>query len=402
MSTHPRDCPGFTCKVLCAFAATVLLASGAHAATFKLALVMLAGDERFDARRVEQAYPGQPGGPLSDAVAVALEEAGFELESARLTPKFEIFEASSADDAKGHLLRLERAGFVAAVLDLPAGWLAPAAAAVKIPLLNVGSADEGLRGAACRANLFHTLPTDRMRADAVAQALVSRKWSRVLVLHGPLPNDALRLGVVQAALKRYGLKTVATKPFELSADPRRRELGSPLLLTGTAGTGEYDVVWVVDSDGELARTLPYRTALPRPVVGDAGLLALGWAPNFERFGAPQLSRRFARAAKRPMTGQDWAAWMATKAVVQAAIENAAAPTSAALLKSLGREGFVLDGFKGSRLSFRSWDRQLRQPLLLSDGLGLIGLAPIEGLLHPKNVLDTLGTDAPESACKARP
>ena len=37
-------------------------------------------------------------------------------------------------------------------------------------------------------------------------------------------------------------------------------------------TGSYDVVWVVDSDGEFARSLPYRTVLPRPVVGDAGQL----------------------------------------------------------------------------------------------------------------------------------
>ena len=43
--------------------------------------------------------------------------------------------------------------------------------------------------------------------------------------------------------------------------------------------------------------------------------------------------------------------------------------------------------------------QLRQPLLLTDGVGVIGSAPVEGVLHPKNVLDTLGADAPESACK---
>ena len=156
------------------------------------------------------------------------------------------------------------------------------------------------------------------------------------------------------------------------------------------------MVWVVDSDGEFARTVPYRTALPRPVVGDAGLTAQAWAPNFERFGAPQLARRFARAAQRPMTGHDWAAWMGTKALVQAAIANPAAP-----LAALSAEDFVLDGFKGTRNSFRAWNRQLRQPLLLTDGLGVIGSAPVEGVLHPKNVLDTLGADVPESPCKPR-
>ena len=60
----------------------------------------------------------------------------------------------------------------------------------------------------------------------------------------------------------------------------------------------------------------------------------------------------------------------------------------------------LDGSKGSALSFRPWDGQLRQPLLLTDGQGVIAQAPVEGLLHPSNVLDTLGADAPEKLCKA--
>lgn len=156
---------------------------------------------------------------------------------------------------------------------------------------------------------------------------------------------------------------------------------------------------MVDADGEFARLLPYRISLPQPIVGDGGLFALAWAPNFERFGAPQLARRFLRGAGRPMTSQDWAAWMATKAVLQAALDKAATP--AAQLKAFVQPGFTLDGFKGVRLSFRAWDRQLRQPLLMTDGQGVIALAPAEGILHPTNVLDTLGSDAPEALCKAK-
>ena len=53
------------------------------------------------------------------------------------------------------------------------------------------------------------------------------------------------------------------------------------------------------------------------------------------------------------------------------------------------------------LSFRPWDGQLRQPLLLTDGQAVIGSAPIDGMLHPRQTLDTLGADAPEKLCKAR-
>ena len=385
-------------------AALTLLAGAslqAGASTLTLGVLQRDDDARLDAKRVELAYPGQPGGPLAQAVEMAVKESAFELDAAKLAVKLDVRAARSADDAKTVLAQLVKAGASAVVLDLPAAWIAAAAAGTTLPLLNAGEADDAPRQQACLPNLFHTLPGDRMRADAVAQTLLARKWSKVLLLAGPLPADARRLALVQAAAKRYGLKVIATKPFKLSADPRERDLANPLLLTGTSSTGDYDVVWVVDSDGEFARGLPYRTALPRPVVGDAGLMAEAWAPHFERFGAPQLARRFVRAAQRPMTGPDWAAYMAAKAVLQAALEAPAAPNAAQIQKALTRADFTLDGFKGVRLGFRAWDRQLRQPLLMSDGQGVIAMAPVEGVMHPKNVLDTLGADAPESACKAK-
>ena len=67
------------------------------------------------------------------------------------------------------------------------------------------------------------------------------------------------------------------------------------------------------------------------------------------------------------------------------------------------EGSTLDrsAEAGVGLSFRAWDGQLRQPLLLSDGQSVVAMAPVDGILHPKNALDTLGADAPEKLCKAR-
>jgi ABC transporter substrate binding protein (PQQ-dependent alcohol dehydrogenase system) len=130
------------------------------------------------------------------------------------------------------------------------------------------------------------------------------------------------------------------------------------------------------------------------VVGDAGLVALAWHAQFERFGAPQVSRRFQKAAGRPMVAQDWAAWLAGKAAVGAVL--AADGKGPAKLT-----GLALDGSKGVALAFRPWDGQLRQTLLLSDGQGVVASAPVDGILHPKNALDTLGADEAEKRC-ARP
>jgi ABC transporter substrate binding protein (PQQ-dependent alcohol dehydrogenase system) len=236
-----------------------------------------------------------------------------------------------------------------------------------------------------------------MRTDALAQTLTARKWREVLMLVGPSAEDQARAATAAASMKRYGLKLVATKPFKLSADPRERDLSNPLLLTGPSA-GEYDVVWVVDTDGEFAQMLPYRTARPRPVVGDAGLVALSWSSRFDRYGAPQVTRRLIKAKGRPMEAHDWQAWMAAKALVAAAVAAPKGPVPA-FQKALAN--VELDGSKGILMGFRPWSGQLRQPLLLSDGQAVVSMAPVEGILHRSNRLDTLGADAPEKPCKAR-
>ncbi|HSB99975.1 MAG TPA: branched-chain amino acid ABC transporter substrate-binding protein, partial [Burkholderiaceae bacterium] len=367
--------------------------------TYKVLLLQRADDPRLERTRVERAYLGHPTGPALDGLEVALKEAQFELDAAGVALSLEhvaVADAAAAREAAG---RAQKAGHAAIVADLGADALLAAADATPLPVLDVGDAADRLRESDCRARVWHLLPSERMRADALAQTLAARRWSSVLLLAGPSALDAERSAVAQAAIRRYALKLVQVKPFKLSADPRERDLGNPLLLTSTATAGSYDVVWVVDSDGEFARSLPYRIALPRPVVGDAGLVALAWHAQFERFGAPQVSRRFAKAAGRAMTGNDWAAWMAGKALVAAAVASPKGP-AAALAKALPT--VELDGSKGTVLSFRAWDGQLRQPMLLTDGQGVIALAPADGVLHPKNNLDTLGADAPEKLCKARP
>ena len=374
---------------------SLLVGAAAHAAVWNVTLIERSADARLERARMERAYLGHPGGSAADALTVAMDEAQFELEAGKSSVKLTTQPAASLDAARSAALAAEKAGGNLLVVNLPAAWGAAVAGAVKVPVLNVGASADSLRESECAVNLYHLLPSERMRADALAQALIARKWVNVLLLNGPSPDDATRSAAAQASIKRYGLKTVAVKPFKLSADPRERALGNLTLLT----TGlTYDVVWVVDSDGEFARSLPYNTASARPVVGDGGLVAVAWQSQFERFGAPQVSRRFAKTAKRPMTDHDWAAWMAGKAIVAAAT---ASPKTdpASIHKALLAAS--LDGSKGVVMQFRPWDRQLRQPVLLTDGQGVQGIMPLEGVMHPKNVLDTLGGDEPEKLCKAR-
>ncbi len=370
-------------------------AGAASATTFKLVLIARDGDPRLERSQLERAYLGHPGGPAVDGLTVALNESRLQLEAAGAQWALTTVQAASAEAARAAAQQAEKAGAAVVLTDLPPSATLAVADAVKLPVFNVAEAADALRQADCRRNLWHLLPSERMRADALAQTLAAQRWTQVLLLAGPSADDAPRVAAAAAAIKRYGLKLVDTRAFKLSADPRERDLANPLLLTGRAS---YDVVWVVDSAGEFARALPYRTALPRPVVGDGGLAALAWHAQFERFGAPQVSRRFAKAHQRPMTAHDWASWLAGRALVAAAVAAPNGPLPA-LHKAIAEAD--LDGSKGVNLSFRPWDGQLRQPLLLSDGQGVVGVAPADGVLHPKNVLDTLGADAAEKLCKAR-
>ncbi len=361
--------------------------------TLKATLLAPLDDPRLERTRLERAYLGHPGGPLLDALQMAVDENQLELESASLAIAISAQGVATIDAARSAAIAAEKAGAAVLLTDLNAAWTLAVADAVKVPVLNLSEAADNLRQQDCRARLFHLIPSERMRTDALAQTLVARKWSKLLLLTGPSPLDPQRAASAQASIKRYGLQVVATRPFKLSADPRERDLANPLLLT--SGTS-YDAVWVVDIDGEFARGLPYRTVLPRPVVGDAGLVALAWHAQFERFGAPQVVRRFAKATKRAMTAQDWAAWMAGKALVAALT---AAPKGPATAWAAALPKTPLDGSKGTPMSFRAWDGQLRQPLVLSDGQGVVSTAPVEGMMHPSDALDTLGADAPEKLCK---
>lgn len=371
----------------------VLLGSAAQALTWKITLLDQANNPQLERSRLERAYLGHPGGPAGDAVLLALDESEYELGAAKVDVRLEIVPVAGPEEARAAAQKAEKAGSKVLISNLPADWVTAVAGAVRLPVINIGASADRLRERDCRANAFHVPPSERMRADAIAQALTNRKWPQVLLLTGPSALDAERSAAAQAAIQRYGLKLAASKTFKLSTDPRERQQANTLLLTG--GTS-YDVIWVVDSDGEFARTLSYNTALARPVVGDAGWVALAWHPQFERFGAPQLTRRFAKAAKRAMTDLDWAGWMAGKAIAAAAVRQPQA-NPRQVLQALG--AIDIDGSKGVTLQFRPWDRQLRQPLLLTDGQGVLTILPLEGILHPRNSLDTLGADEPQKLCK---
>ena len=380
------------------FALLLLGPVPATAAALAIGYLELTDDPRYDDK---WAYAGlllAPGGRPFEGTEAGLAEAKINGGMVGLDFTLERAEAADAGGMLAALDRLQREKNIHLfLLDAPDDLVAKLGAATRgkdVLLFNISASGNELRNKECQPQLLHVVPSLAMQTDAMAQYLVARKWREILVLQGPLPADAELVGAFERSARRFGLKITDNRKFVVGNDPRNRDQNNLALLT----TGvDYDVVYVADTDGEFGRYIPYATQKPRPVVGTAGLAAVGWDWSWERYGAPQLTRRFFRQAKRQMQTADWAAWAAVRIIGDAAVATRSTDlaTLAAYIKS---DKLAFDGSKGVPLNFRPWDNQLRQPILLATSNWVVERAPLPGFLHASNNLDTLGYDKPESAC----
>ncbi|MCK5728192.1 MAG: ABC transporter substrate-binding protein [Methylococcales bacterium] len=265
-------------------------------------------------------------------------------------------------------------------------------------LFDVTTRDDGLRGQQCRANVLHLQPSRAMRADALAQFMLKKRWKKWFLVTGSLDSDRLYGEAFKRAAKKFGLKIVAEKKWAHTYDARRTAQSD--IPVFTQDIKDYDVLVVADEHGSFGEYLSYRTWLPRPIIGTQGLIATSWHLSHEQWGAVQMQNRFKEMAKRTMKEEDYGAYLAVKAIGEASVRtktNQFIPIKNYLLS----DQLVLQGYKGKSLSFRKWNGQLRQPILLAAPRSLVSVAPVEGFLHPKTELDTLGYDAPEARCEKK-
>lgn len=168
----------------------------------------------------------------------------------------------------------------------------------------------------------------------------------------------------------------------------------PVLTQGV----DYDVLIVADEGESFGDYLMYRTWETRPVAGTHGLVPAAWNRVHEQWGGTQIQRRFERIAGRWMTPRDYAAWVAVRSIGEAATRTRS--TAVADIAAFVRgPDFALGAFKGKGISYRDWNGQLRQPILLAGPRTLVSVSPQVGFLHQFTELDTLGYDRPENACR---
>lgn len=357
--------------------------------------------------------------PLSLAEPVierdGLEGARLGLEDNRTTGRFleheyrlrELVVPEGADPAASFREALDE-GERLFVAHLPADdllALAPLAEEAGALLLSTLAEDDRLRTEQCSPAVFHVAPSRAMKADALAQFLLWKRWTRWFLVTGSHPEDELLAQAYRRAAKRFGAKIVAEKVFEDTGGARRTDSGhvqvQRQLPVFTQEAPEHDVVLAADESDVFAEHLPYNTWLPRPVAGSAGLRPSAWSRVHEQWGGTQLQRRFEAQAGRPMSEGDYNAWTAMRAFGEAVTRTGSADP-AVLRGHLVSDAFQLGAFKGQALSFRRWNQQMRQPILLVTPRMLVSVSPQDQFLHQRTPLDTLGHDVPESACRLNP
>ncbi len=264
-------------------------------------------------------------------------------------------------------------------------------------LFNANLDNADLRDDKCAANLFHTLPSIAMRADALAQFGLKKKWAKWALITGPKPADREMSDALQNAARKFGINIVSQKDWTFDSDMRRNAAGEVPLFTQSFK--KHDLVVIADPTNDFARYVQYNTWVPRPVAGGAGIKPVTWARSIEQYGAVQLQNRFREIAGRQMTSVDYAAWAAVRSIGEAVTRTKSTSPETIRAYMLSDE-FALAGFKGRSLSYRKWNGQLRQPIALAHHDAVVAMAPLDGFLHQRNELDTLGLDKSESTCTA--
>jgi ABC-type branched-subunit amino acid transport system substrate-binding protein len=259
--------------------------------------------------------------------------------------------------------------------------------------LNVGSDDDRLRNERCARPTFHVAPSQAMAADGLVGWLAQRRsvTSWAVVGDGTPRAHALEAAFGRAIARRRGSLASAEMPEAvhlLALD------GAPLrdAVARARAAGRADRVAGLGAD--VASTSGPEEA--------AGFWIVGWHHELERFSGRELNRRFTRRFAAPMDARSWAAWAALKLVGEG-VTRAHATDGAALA------GFFLssppfDGHKGTALTFRPWDRQLRQTLHVLGPRRREDITERRGPFAvladvPGPDLDAIGTGQGESRCR---
>lgn len=391
----------FSAAILTASTAMRSASAAEEVAEVKIGILTLKRNKRFSLSRLN--YPANDDGIAGAEVAIIdnnttgrFTKQKFSLTSARVSNK---------DDPVEAVKKIVDEGIAFVILDLPAESILKVSDAFKgqdVLFFNASAKDNALRQEQCRANVMHIALSRAMLADAIVQYLVVKKWTKLFLVQGVLPPDVEYADSIRHAARKFGAKIVDERKYAEKRGSSRTDGGHELIrkqmLVFTQGAKEHDVIVVADESELFGHYVPYRAWSPRPVVGTSGLTPKTFHVAHEQWGASQFQNRFLNKAKRLIKPVDYSAFIAVRLIGEAATRSDSVQFKP-MSDYLKGPDVAIPGFKGQKMTFRDWNYQLRQPIMLTDRNLAVSWSPQEGFLHQKSRLDTLGFDKPESKCK---
>jgi ABC-type branched-subunit amino acid transport system substrate-binding protein len=335
-----------------------------------------------------------PAGPAADALsrgaALGLDDAN--ALATMFGKRLRLLTETAADgSAAGAVRALAGAGAMVVLGGAGPGVAAALrdAAGGALLALNVAAPDEALRNERCHRRLFHVAPSVTMLVDTLAHWLAGRRALRWAVTTDGGGRGQDLAAAVQRAAGRHG----ATLGVEDGAD---------VMFLGLEGAGLREALARARTSTRLVAGIGGEVPAALGPEEAAGVWAVAWHHELERFSARELNNRFRRRFAAALDEVSWAAWAAVKLVGEAIVRGGAA--DAAGLAAFFQTAPPFDGHKGTALTFRQWDHQLRQPLYVLSPRRREDVGGRRGPFAvvadtPGADLDALGTTPPESRCK---
>lgn len=247
--------------------------------------------------------------------------------------------------------------------------------------LNIGGSSDALRAAA-GPTVFHVEASDAMYLDALAQLAVANGHQSWAVISDSTPRGQANAARAVIAAEKVGANVAGTVtappgvPVYYNELDQLREIGAPLVMILLDAYDQTPFLIQYEQEGHDTPTLlmPYPLTQTRDFIASLRRYAPGMSPR-QRVAlwdatdpAPAAADFNLQIRARYAGPADPGAW-AAHAAIKIVTEAAAATQSndpATLAAHLVAEGTRFDLGKGVDLSFRPWDRQLRQPLTVAE------------------------------------
>lgn len=249
----------------------------------------------------------------------------------------------------------------------------------RLPFFNIGSPSNALREERCNPYVFHIEASAAMYLDAIVMwhAQEERRW--FVIYEDSDGGVALQRQALQSISKHApggkvtGMSSVLPEqPAYLSEFNAIRDTKAEIILLlvnardQVAFLSQYETTKleapVAAFPDPVTQTRDYygAVAFQAPRFGSGHRVSL-WDTTLNAHGAGELNDQFMSRWGTVMDPPAWAAYQAIKIVFEAIVATESLDADR-IIEHLESPQTVFDVQKGTQVSFRPWDHQLRQPL----------------------------------------